>query len=471
MSEEPVLVSKFRAFLDREDQKKQIFAIADGRTSRFILDLGKLASFDYTLADSFLAQPDTHLEAFREALHDALAVVCFETVPKINIGVVNLPGTHKLDLANLKSSYLNKLVEIRGLVRAKTVVLNLLETAVFKCQYCGGVYRILQSWDSLTKPPSCECGHKDFKLLEERCTWRDFQRIEVQETLENVKSTDQASYIECVLTDDLVNSVTPGDIARFVGILRLKPNKSNIRSSILEVLSVEVEQKSLADICLSSEEIEEFKEFVRRPNYLSILVNSIAPTIYGCEAIKKAILLQQVGGVTKHVLGSRFRGEIHVLLVGDPSTAKSKLLTFACNLNPRGVHASGKGASGVGLTASIEKGWNDSWVLKAGALVLANQGLLGLDEFDKLNEEHKAHLHEAMAEGRLSINKAGINGVFKAETSVLAAANPKYGRFDPFIPLSQQFDIAPTLLSRFDLIFAIRDVVCLLYTSPSPRDS
>ncbi|MEK6841139.1 MAG: minichromosome maintenance protein MCM, partial [Nanoarchaeota archaeon] len=190
------------------------------------------------------------------------------------------------------------------------------------------------------------------------------------------------------------------------------------------------------------------------------LVKSMAASIYGHEKIKEAFVLQLMGGVKKlKEDGTTTRGDIHILLVGDPGSGKSQMLTFISKIAPKGRLVSGKGSTGAGLTATVVKDeFLRGWALEAGALVLANGGIAVIDELDKMNPEDRDALHEALEQQRISISKANIQATLRAETTVLAAANPKLGRFDPYTPIAAQIDLPPTLINRFDLIFPIRDL-------------
>ena len=193
------------------------------------------------------------------------------------------------------------------------------------------------------------------------------------------------------------------------------------------------------------------------------IAKSIAPSIYGYDEIKRALVLQLFGGTPDKMLvdGSRIRSDMHILLIGDPGSAKTRLLQAVTTMVPKGIYISGKSTTSAGLTAAAERDEfsEGGWTLKAGALVLGSGGEVSIDEFDKISDEDKSALLEAMESQTISIAKAGIVAKFNARCSILAAANPKYGRFDPNIYPSEQFDIPPTLLSRFDLIFPIRDML------------
>ena len=230
----------------------------------------------------------------------------------------------------------------------------------------------------------------------------------------------------------------------------------------IDANNINVIDREFTEVDLSEDDIKKINEFAKSPNIAEKFVSSISPTIYGYKEIKEAMALQLFGG-RKFKLPdkTKTRGETHLLLIGDPGVAKSKLLIGASNIAPKSIYVSGKGTSAAGLTATAEKDEfaEGAWVLKAGALVLASGGIACVDEFDKMEKEDRAAMHEALEQQTISIAKAGIVAKFRAETCVLAAANPKFGRFSSEKAITDQFDIPPALLSRFDLIFPLRDIM------------
>jgi replicative DNA helicase Mcm len=223
---------------------------------------------------------------------------------------------------------------------------------------------------------------------------------------------------------------------------------------------VDAMQEDYTQIQISPEEEQEIVDFSRAPNPFNRLVNSLAPTIYGHDKIKQALVLQLLGGCRKSKdEGVNSRGDIHILLIGDPGAGKSQLLKRVSSVAPKARFVSGKGASGAGLTASVVKDeFLRGWALEAGALVLANRGVCCIDELDKMTDEDRSAMHEALEQQTVTISKANIQATLRSETTVLAAANPKFGRFDPYEMLAKQIDLPSTLINRFDLIFPIRDM-------------
>jgi replicative DNA helicase Mcm (EC 3.6.1.-) len=232
---------------------------------------------------------------------------------------------------------------------------------------------------------------------------------------------------------------------------------------LFDAVSIKPRQKEFIEIEVTPEEEQKIKELAKDPHIFEKIAKSIAPSIYGYDEIKKALALQLFGGTPdkKLVDGGPIRSDIHILLIGDPGSAKTRLLQAVTSIVPKGIYVSGKSTSSAGLTAAAERDEfaEGGWTLKAGALVLGSGGEVSIDEFDKISDEDKSALLEALESQTISIAKAGIVAKFNAKASVLAAANPKYGRFDKNQYPAEQFDIPPALLSRFDLIFPIMDVL------------
>ncbi len=428
------------------------------------IDFKKIEEFDFELADELLANPDYLLSAARDAIKgiDVPALELEEFSPHIR--VFNLPKDSMPILRNISSKHLGKLITVEGIVKQMTDVLPKLKMAVWECRHCGNTYKILQDKQKEKKPVICECKHREFNLVEEQSEFMDYQKIKIQEPLELLKGSEQATNLDVYVADDLVNKIAPGDKTKLTGILRLIPPKEKkvVYGRYLEVIHLEETAKDYEEVEISSEEEEQIKELAANPKIYEMLTESIAPAIYGHDTIKEAVALQLFGGVKKNLPNEqKIRGNIHVLVIGDPGTAKSQLLQAANKIAPKSVYVSGKSSTGAGITASAVKDdfGEGGWTLKAGALVLASGGAAFIDEFDKMDTEDRSAMHEAMEQGMVSVAKAGIVTRFKTDTSILAAANPKYSRFDPFQSFIEQINLPPTLISRFDLFFMLRDVL------------
>lgn len=464
VSEENPLVEKFQSFFETH-YRKEIERLAEDYPEKhsLFIDFEELEKFDYSLADELLEKPDVLLEAARLALKrielPALDIKDFS----VHVRFFNLPEDRKILLRNIGANHINKLICVEGVVKQITDVLPKLKLAVWRCNRCGNVYRIPQSGQNVVQPSICECRHKDFSLVEEQSKFVDYQKIQIQESLEVLKGSEQPTTLDIYVSDDLVNRVLPGEKVVLIGILRLAPAKVTkpVFGRYLECNYLELTQQEFEEIDITPEEEEKIKELAKDPEIYEKLINSIAPNIYGHEDVKEAIVLQLFGGVKKNLPTQTIRGNIHILLVGDPGTAKSQILMSANAIAPKSIYVGGKTTSGVGLTASAvrDEFGEGSWTLKAGALVLASGGIAMVDELDKMPSDERSALHEAMEQGTVSVAKAGIITRFKTDTSILAAANPKFSRFEQYEPLIEQIDLPPTLISRFDLFFMIKDVL------------
>ncbi len=427
-----------------------------------------LERYNPELADELLDNPDLVLKAGKEAIANLGIKNASGDKVIPNIRVIDLPEERRKLIRDLTSIYLNKLVAVEGVITKITDVRPKLHLAQFECKHCHRIYTIPQNqelYGKLQEPGVCSCGRKDFKLNLENSIFIDMQKMQIQEPLEALVRGEQAKTIDVWVEDDLTGRLFPGDKIEIVGTLRLIPPKQKnvVYGVYLQANSIQKKEKEFEELEITEEEEQMIKELARDPAIYEKLVRSIAPSIYGHDMVKEAIALQLFGGTKNKIFpdGTRVRPDIHILLIGDPGTAKSQLLYYVYKLAPKAVFVGGKGSTGAGLTATAEKDefGEGGWTLKAGALVLASGGIAMIDEFDKMSPEDRSNIHEAMEQQRISIAKAGIVTQFKSETAILAAANPKYGRFDEYSTLVEQFNIPPTILSRFDLIFPIKDIL------------
>jgi replicative DNA helicase Mcm len=372
-------------------------------------------------------------------------------------------------IEGIGSKNINELVAFKCVVTKRAEIMHRVKVAVYKCTLCDAEMKLFVG-KNFVPPKRCEsCKKFALQQAEEESTFTDIQRAEVQELLERVRGGAPAAHIELLLEDDLVNKVAPGDNIEIVGILRLKPplktrqKQEMVYSRYIEVNSAKSLKRDFEEIEITKEDERRLKELSKNPNINDIIAKSIAPSIYGHTEVKKALALQLFGGTRGKTMkgGMNIRDDIHILLIGDPGIAKSRFLQSVSEIAPKSIYVSGKSVSGAGLTVAAEKDelGEGGWTLKAGALVLASGGTAQVDEFDKIEDEDRAALHEAMESQTISVAKAGIVAKFRTKTAILAAANPKYGRFDQTKNLADQFDVPPTLLSRFDLIFPIVDVL------------
>ncbi|MEM2244267.1 MAG: minichromosome maintenance protein MCM [Archaeoglobaceae archaeon] len=415
------------------------------------------------LGEELLENPDIVLEHAEQGLARATNIYGVP-LEGCKPRIYSLPATRKILIRNLRSSHISKFVAIEGIVRKVTEVRPRIVIGVFRCLDCNAEIKVFQEESMLRYPHFCNCGGKKFVFLPEKSVSIDSQRVKVQEYPENLRGGEQPQSIDIILEGDLAGVINPGDRVVVNGIVRAKPRgfqqrKLTHMDLYLEGNSIEIVQQEYEEFEITEADKERILALARSDDIYEKIVKTIAPSIYGYEDIKLAIALQLFGGVPKKLPdGTEIRGDIHILLVGDPGVAKSQLLRFVHRIAPRSIYTTGKGTTTAGLTATAVRDEVDGrWTLEAGALVLADKGIALVDEIDKMRKEDRSALHEALEQQTISVAKAGINAILKARCALLAAANPKYGRFDRFSPIAEQIELSPTLLSRFDLIFVLTD--------------
>ncbi|EMA09369.1 replicative DNA helicase Mcm [Haloarcula vallismortis] len=429
------------------------------------IDWDDLYRFDPDLADDYRTKPEQIQEYAEEALrlYDLPVDV---SLGQAHVRVRNLPDSE--DIRDLRHEHHGNLVAVRGIIRKATDVRPKVIEAAFECQRCGTLTRIPQTAGDFQEPHDCQgCERQGpFRLNTDQSQFIDAQKLRVQESPEGLRGGETPQSIDINIEDDITGHVTAGDHVRVTGILKLDQRgndneKSPMFDIYMEGVSVEIEDEQFEDMEITDADKKEIVELSSEPDIYDKMVGAIAPSIYGYEKEKLAMMLQLFSGVTKELPdGSRIRGDLHMLLIGDPGTGKSQMLSYIENIAPRSVYTSGKGSSSAGLTAAAVRddfGDGQQWTLEAGALVLADQGIAAIDELDKMSPEDRSAMHEALEQQRISVSKAGINATLKSRCSLLGAANPKYGRFDQYEPIGEQIDLEPALISRFDLIFTVTD--------------
>ena len=458
------IIERFCLFLEEIYKKELALCSLEGKKSLSI-DFFELDKFDVELADLLLENPEETLQYFEEAVRQVEP----DLPPNFRIRVYNLPEDREIRIRNLRAEHIGKFISVDGIVVRASEVRPEISKAVFQCVECGAEIEVEQKTTTVKKPDKCpNCGNRrGFNLIKQELY--DARWIVIEEPFEIVEA-ERPSTLMIYLKEDLTepklrNKTDPGNRIKITGILkeiprRLKGSKSRQMEIYLEANHIEALEVEWEELEISEEDEKKIIELAKSPDIYEKLIKSIAPGIYGLEHIKEAIALQLFGGEIKVLPDkSRIRGDLHILLVGDPSTAKSQIMKTVAQLIPRGRYVSGKGVSGVGLTAAVtrDEEFFGGWVLEAGALVLCNKSLLCIDEFEKIDKSDQVALHEAMEQQTISIAKANIVATLPAQTAILAGGNPKLGRFDPYLPIKEQIDIPETLLARFDLKFALRD--------------
>lgn len=461
-------VNFFRHYVDDKGRHIYMEAIEELLTEkggqRLSVDWTHLSAFNPELAEELLERPEEVIASAEDALQIIFQEDFFKEQPLvIHVGFHSLPKTYEPRFVG--PEHINKLMQVKGVMTRLSSVEPFVSRAVFVCKDCGYEMVRLQKPYSmkLKKPAKCEaCGSREIELDDDKSTFLRYQSAVVQDQPERLKGGQLPRQLHVVFLEDLCDRVIPGDRVVLTGILRLveeRQEKGPVRRVLLIVNHVEKESKDVEDIKITPEEEQQIKEEVKRPDFKERLIQSFAPTVHGYRTEKLGLLLSLFGG--HDILsptGERMRKRIHVLLTGDPGTAKSHLLDFVAQVAPRAVRASGKGVTGVGLTASATRDeLTGKWTVEAGTLVLADEGFAIIDELDKMSREDRNSFHEPMEQGRIDFAKAGINMILNARATVIAAANPKLGRFNKMKPLPEQIDLPPTLWSRFDLIFLFVD--------------
>lgn len=388
---------------------------------------------------------------------------------KIYVRIANLPVYDQI--RNIRQIHLNTLIRIGGVVTRRSGVFPQLQQVKYDCGKCGMVLGpFFQNSYSEVKVGSCpECQSKGpFTVNVEQTIYRNYQKLTLQESPGIVPAGRLPRYKEVILLNDLIDCARPGEEIEVTGIYTnnfdLSLNTKNgfpVFSTVLEANYVTKKHDLFSAYKLTQEDKEEIEKLSKDPRIGERIAKSIAPSIYGHEDIKTAIALAMFGGQEKNVKGKhRLRGDINVLLLGDPGTAKSQFLKYIEKTGQRAVYTTGKGASAVGLTALVHKDpVTREWTLEGGALVLADKGICLIDEFDKMNDQDRVSIHEAMEQQSISISKAGIVTSLQARCSVIAAANPIGGRYDSSKNFSQNVELTDPIISRFDILCVVKDAV------------
>ena len=448
-----------------ELNRKEIGSIVK-RGERIVkVDFNELTEFSPDISEKVIERPEEAIGLMEVALEE------LEWAPKrAKVRFTSLAESQELLIRNIRSKHLGRMISIEGIVRQASEVRPKVTNAKFECPSCGTIISVLQIDKKFKEPSRCSCGRRGgFKLLDKEMV--DAQVLTIEEASDNLSGGEQPKRMTIFLQEDLVDPLmemrtTPGSRVKIIGYLKEIALISSSGGMLTRFdLAVEANniipmEESFEDINISEEDERVIKELAADPHIIERMVKSIAPSIWGYDNVKKALALQLFGGVKKSRSdGTKMRGDLHILLVGDPGVAKSVMLSFISGIAPKARYVSGKSATGAGITATVVKDeLLRGWSLEAGAMVLANKGIVCIDEFDKMNEEDRSVMHEAMEQQTVTISKATVQATLRAQTSVLAAANPKYGRFDPTQPIAKQVNLIPSLLSRFDSIFIMRDI-------------
>ncbi|KAJ3784282.1 MCM2/3/5 family-domain-containing protein [Lentinula aff. detonsa] len=458
--------------------QKDIATMIRKNQTRLIVNIDDLRDYNREYADGLLKKPIEYFPAFETGLKNAVRLVAGEkyTLKKsYKIGLNGSFGDHHVSPRNLHSAHLGKVISLEGIVTRCSLVRPKMMSSTHYCpetrMFWEKLYDDATTSYSHTVPTSAlppqtdEEGHK-LQIEYGLCGFRDHQRISVQEMPERSPPGQLPRSTDVIMDDDIVDKCKPGDRIQLVGFYRSVGGgstgafKSLLIANNINLLHSKI-GGGIAQTQLTDTDIRNINQLSKKSNIFSLLSESLASSIYGHEYIKRAILLLLLGGAEKNLPnGTHIRGDINLLMVGDPSTAKSQLLRFVLGTAPLAIATTGRGSSGVGLTAAVtsDKETGERR-LEAGAMVLADRGVVCIDEFDKMSDVDRVAIHEVMEQQTVTIAKAGIHTSLNARCSVVAAANPIYGQYDIHKDPHKNIALPDSLLSRFDLLFIVTDDV------------
>lgn len=481
-------ITNFTQYLNRPDLTARIQELLNNNKTRLMINLDHLRQHHQNLLPVLLKKPIPSLKILEQNLQNIIDGLNNDNTnqkkkqqgnvmykrPTYTFGFEGTFGRNHITPRGLNSSTIHNLVAVNGIVTRMSIVRPKLVHSVHYCE-ATKVGTVKEYYDefNLTADKTLQVQSNAFPRKDNQnnpltteygfCKYRDYQTLVVQEMPEKAPTGMMPHSVEVVLEDDLVDKVKPGDRIQVVGIYKAITSDNSMQNGIfkgvliatnINVLATEVDTPSIAP-----EDVRNIKKISERKDLFEILARSLAPSIYGHLNIKKAILLMLLGGVEK-VLENKahLRGDLNVLMIGDPSTAKSQLLRRVLTIAPLAINTTGRGSSGVGLTAAVvsDKDTGEKH-LEAGAMVLADRGVVCIDEFDKMEEADRVAIHEVMEQQTVTIAKAGIHTTLNARCSVIAAANPIYGEYQKDLPPTKNIGLPDSLLSRFDFIFIVLD--------------
>ena len=457
---------------------EQIDQMMSKHSKYIVVDYNDLVLFP-VIESHFNEDPDQILDAFSRAIKEILKERFPDYAEKIKhdirARIANFPVQRSLRQIN--SEIITKMTSVSGMVVRSSEVKPLAKEVTYKCLDKHISKFTLLDGMSLNASVKCQtpnCKHTSLAIIPKASRFIDFQILRLQELPEDLPPGQLPHYVNVSIKQDLVDYARPGDRIVLTGIVRIEQERiSGVSKSESALYRLRMDGNNVEFIGgkglkssrrtereeISPDEEKLVKSLAKNPDIYDRLIASFAPHIRGHALFKEAILLLIVGS-TQRVLtdGTKIRGDINVFLVGDPGTAKSEMLKFCARIAPRGLYTSGRGSTAAGLTAAVVRDASGIFMLEAGAVVLGDQGLVCIDEFDKMRPEDRSALHEVMEQQSASIAKGGIVATLNARTSILAAANPMFGKYDPFKNLTENVNLPIPLLTRFDLIFVVRDI-------------
>ncbi|XP_071485940.1 DNA replication licensing factor mcm2-like [Diadema antillarum] len=452
--------------------REKIRQMCEGNKESLVVDYNILASQEQVLAYFLPEAPTEMLKIFDEAAKEVVLAMFpkYEQIAKeIHVRIAELPLVE--ELRSLRQLHLNQLIRTSGVVTSSTGIMPQLSMIKYDCPKCGFVLGpFYQSQNQEVRPGSCpECQSTGpFEINMEQTLYQNYQRITIQESPGKVAAGRLPRSKDAILLADLVDSCKPGDEIELTGVYHNNydgslntANGFPVFATVIQANYITKKDDKMAAGALTDDDIKAIVALSKDERIGERIFASIAPSIYGHDDIKRAIALSLFGGEPKNPgQKHKVRGDINILACGDPGTAKSQFLKYVEKTAPRAVFTTGQGASAVGLTAYVQRNpVSREWTLEAGALVLADKGVCIIDEFDKMNDADRTSIHEAMEQQSISISKAGIVTSLQARCSIIAAANPIGGRYNPSLTFSENVDLTEPILSRFDILCVVRDTV------------
>ena len=465
-------------FKDPDGDRKYLRMIDEmmpRETKHVVVDYNDLVE-EQEMAAMFVTSPDLILDAFSRAIREVLEVRFYDYAEmigdEIRARIINYPMERSLRKIN--ASTIGTMTSVSGMVVRASEVSPLARELVYMCPDNHETRIVNIKGMDVKGPAVCdnpECKMRSFELDPDASRFIDFQILRLQELPEDLPPGQLPDYLDITVKQDLVDYARPGDRIALTGIVRVEQESvagiSKSRSGLyrlrlegnnIEFLGGRSKSRKLDREEISPDDERAIRALAQDPDVYDRLVASFAPHIKGQNLVKESILLLLVGSKQlEREDGTKIRGDINIFLVGDPGIAKSELLKFCSRIAPRGLYTSGRGTTAAGLTAAVVRDKTGIMMLEAGAVVLGDQGMVAIDEFDKMNPEDRSALHEVMEQQSASIAKGGIVATLNARTSILAAANPLYGKYDQYKNITENINIPIPLLSRFDLIFVMRD--------------
>ncbi|KAL2343669.1 hypothetical protein Fmac_004954 [Flemingia macrophylla] len=468
---------EFADFLDQDVGKGEyidkIKALINHKRYRLIVDISDLHNFR-DLGNRILRSPSEYMQSFCDAVTDAARAIDPKYLKEGEQVLVGFEGpfvSRRVTPRDLLSEFIGSMVCVEGIVTKCSLVRPKVVKSVHFCPTTGNFtsreYRDITSNLGLPTGSVYPTRDENGNLLVTEyglCKYKDHQTLSIQEVPENSAPGQLPRTVDVIVEDDLIDSCKPGDRVTVVGIYKALAGKTKgglngVFRTVLIANNVSLLNKEANAPIYSPDDLKNIKKIAERDDAFDLLSNSLAPSIYGHSWIKKAVILLMLSGVEKNLKnGTHLRGDINMMMVGDPSVAKSQLLRAIMNIAPLAISTTGRGSSGVGLTAAVTQDQETGERrLEAGAMVLADRGVVCIDEFDKMNDQDRVAIHEVMEQQTVTIAKAGIHASLNARCSVVAAANPIYGTYDRSLTPTKNIGLPDSLLSRFDLLFIVLD--------------